>query len=57
MITSMPRVAIATYDFERCVETFRQDYGLPVIDLSPGSVESLGARLATCVPEAAATSS
>ena len=51
MITSMPRVAIATHDFERCVETFRQDYGLPVIDLSPGSVESLGAKLAMCVPE------
>ena len=42
MITGMPRVAIATHDFERCVETFRRDYGLPVIDLSPGSVESLG---------------
>ena len=51
MITSMPRVAIATHDFERCVETFRQDYGLPVIDLSAGSVESLGAKLAMCVPE------
>ena len=50
MITSMPRVAIATHDFERCVETFRRDYGLPVIDLSPGSVESLGAKLAMCVP-------
>ena len=51
MITSMPRVAIATHDFERCVETFRKDYGLPVVDLSPGSVESLGAKLAMCVPE------
>lgn len=51
MITSMPRVAIATHEFDRCVETFRHDYGLPVIDLSPGSVESLGAKLAMCVPE------
>ena len=51
MITCMPRVAIATHDFERCVETFRRDYGLPVTDLSPGSVESLGAKLAMCVPE------
>ena len=51
MITSMPRVAIATRDFEGCVDTFRHDYGLPVIDLSPGSVESLGAKLAMCVPE------
>ena len=51
MITCMPRVAIAAHDFERCVETFRQDYGLPVTDLSPGSVESLGAKLAMCVPE------
>ena len=47
----MPRVAIATHDFGRCVETFRHDYGLPVIDLSAGSVESLGAKLAMCVPE------
>lgn len=29
MITSMPRVAIATHDFDGCVATFRHDYGLP----------------------------
>ena len=51
MISSMPRVAIATHDFARCVDTFRKDYGLPVIDLSPGSVEGLGAKLAMCVPD------
>ena len=51
MITAMPRIAIATHDFEACVETFRGEFGMPVVDLSPGSVESLGAKLAMCVPE------
>ena len=51
MITAMPRIAIATHHFDACVETFRDEFGMPVVDLSPGSVESLGARLAMCVPE------
>ena len=55
MITGMPRIAIATHDFEGCVKTFRDEYGLPVTDLSPGSVESLGAKLAMCVPEGGST--
>lgn len=51
MITAMPRIAIALNDFEAGVETFREQLGMPVVDLSPGSVESLGAKLAMCVPE------
>lgn len=50
MITAMPRIAIAVRDFEDTVATFREALGMPVIDLTPGSVESLGARLAMCVP-------
>ena len=51
MITGMPRIAIAMHDFDAAVETFRGELGLPVVDLTPGSVESLGAKLAMCVPE------
>lgn len=51
MISAMPRVAIAGHDFEALVALFRDKFGLPVVDLSPGSVETLGARLAMCVPE------
>ena len=51
MITGMPRIAIATHDFEGCVDTFRNEFGMPIVDLTPGSVESLGAKLAMCVPD------
>lgn len=51
MITAMPRIAIAMHDFDAAVETFRGELGMPVVDLTPGSVESLGAKLAMCVPE------
>ena len=51
MITAMPRIAIATNDFEGIVSTFRDTFGLPVVDISASSVDSLGARLAMCVPE------
>ena len=51
MITAMPRIAIAMHDFDAAVETFRRDFGMPVVDLTPGSVQSLGAKLAMCVPE------
>lgn len=50
MITGMPRIAIAVHNFDAVVTTFGDLLGLPVVDLSPGSVESLGARLAMCVP-------
>ncbi len=51
MITGMPRVAIATPDFDAAISTFRDGLGMPVIDISETSVDSLGARLAMCVPE------
>ena len=51
MITGMPRIAIAVRDLPATVATFRDKLGMPVIDMSEGSVESLGARLAMCVPE------
>jgi catechol 2,3-dioxygenase-like lactoylglutathione lyase family enzyme len=51
MITGMPRIAIAVRDFSAAVNTFRDKLGMPVIDISEGSVASLGANLAMCVPE------
>ncbi len=51
MITGMPRIAIAVRDFDATVATFRDRLGMPVIDISESSVESLGAKLAMCVPE------
>jgi len=51
MITGMPRIAIAVRDFPSTVATFRDKLGMPVIDMSEGSVESLGAKLAMCVPK------
>ncbi len=50
MITGMPRIAIAVHDFPATVATFRDKLGMPVIDLSESSAESLGANLAMCVP-------
>jgi catechol 2,3-dioxygenase-like lactoylglutathione lyase family enzyme len=51
MITGMPRIAIAVSDFDGVVSTFRDIFGMPVIDISDSSVASLGAKLAMCVPE------
>jgi catechol 2,3-dioxygenase-like lactoylglutathione lyase family enzyme len=51
MITGMPRIAIATPDFDGAISTFRDKLGMPVVDISDSSVESLGARLAMCVPD------
>jgi len=50
MITSMPRIAIASADFAGLVHTCSQLLGLPVIDLSEAYLPVLGARLAMCVP-------
>ena len=50
MITGMPRIAIATTNFDSLVAICRQPWGLPVIDLTDDYLETLGARLATCVP-------
>lgn len=51
MITSMPRIAIATRDFAGIVRTFRDALGMPVVDASASSAASLGAKLALCVPD------
>ncbi len=51
MITAMPRIAIAVRDFSATVTTFRDKLGMPVLDMSESSVQSLGARLAMCVPK------
>jgi len=50
MITGMPRIAIATGDFDGVLDAFRNRLGLPVIDVSEETVPSLGARIAMCVP-------
>lgn len=51
MITGMPRIAIATADFDGIVDTFRNRLGVPVVDLSDETIPDLGARIAMCVPE------
>ncbi len=51
MITGMPRIAIATSDFDGVVDAFRNRLGMPVADLSGRTVPSLGARIAMCVPD------
>ena len=51
MITGMPRIAIAVNDFSKTVATFREQLGMPVVDISETTVQSLGAKLAMCVPE------
>ena len=51
MITAMPRIAIAIHDFSKCLATFRDTLGMPVVDLSESSAASLGAKVAMCVPE------
>ncbi len=51
MITAMPRLAIASADFDGIVRVFQHGLRLPVIDLSERTVPQLGARIAMCVPE------
>ena len=51
MITAMPRIAIAMHDFSKCLATFRDVLGMPVVDLSESSIASLGAKVAMCAPE------
>ncbi|MBC7727730.1 MAG: VOC family protein [Microbacteriaceae bacterium] len=50
MITGMPRIAIATTNFDSLVAACRQTLGLPVTDLTDDHLDTLGARLAMCVP-------
>ena len=51
MITALPRIAIAMHDFDAAVTTFREVFGMPVVDFSDRTVPSLGAHVAMCVPE------
>ena len=51
MITAMPRIAIAVEDFSATLETFREQLGMPIVDVSERTMESLGAKVAMCVPE------
>ncbi len=51
MITALPRIAIAVHDFPAAVATFRDVFGMPVVDFSDRTVPSLGAHVAMCVPE------
>jgi len=46
----MPRIAIATGDFDGAVSAFRDTLGMPVVDFSPRTVPSLGAHVGMCVP-------
>lgn len=50
MITALPRIAIATPDFDGLLATCRHALGLPVVDLTAQYLGPLGARLAMCVP-------
>ena len=51
MITAMPRIAIAVHDFAAAIATFRDKFGMPVVDFSDSTVPGLGAHVAMCQPE------
>src|SRR3954453_19995897 len=51
VITAMPRIAIVMADFDLALGTFRDGFGLPVVDFSERTVPQLGARVAMCMPE------
>ena len=50
MITAMPRIAIAVGDYAAAVATFRDRFGMPVLDMSDTTVPALGAHVGMCVP-------
>ena len=50
MITALPRVAIATPDYDGAMALFRDVLAMPVDDFSPTTVPSLGARVGMCQP-------
>jgi len=50
MINAMPRIAIAVHDFDAAATTFRETFGMPVLDMSDMTVPSLGAHVGMCVP-------
>lgn len=49
-ITGMPRIAIASRDIAPMVETFRNKFGLPVLDFRDLDWDTFGAHLAMCTP-------
>lgn len=51
MITGMPRIAIATYDFHEVMSLFRDKLGMPVIEVSDVITGPMGIQMAMCVPE------
>jgi catechol 2,3-dioxygenase-like lactoylglutathione lyase family enzyme len=51
VITALPRIAIAVYDFDGAVTTFRDVFGLPVVDFSARTAPALGAHVAMCAPQ------
>lgn len=51
MITGMPRIAIATRNYQGLVSLFRDKFHMPVLDISKMSVGEYGAALGMCVPE------
>lgn len=50
MITALPRVAIAVADYDAAVATFRDIFGMPVLDFSGETVPGLGAHVGMCMP-------
>jgi catechol 2,3-dioxygenase-like lactoylglutathione lyase family enzyme len=50
VITAMPRIAIAVQDFDAAVTTFREQFGMPVVDFSERTVPDLGAHVGMCIP-------
>lgn len=51
MITALPRVAIVLRDFDAALRTFRDGFGMPVLDFSDRTVPQLGAHVGMCMPE------
>jgi hypothetical protein len=51
VITAMPRIAIVMHDFGLAIATFRDGFGMPVVDFSDRTVPDLGAHVAMCMPD------
>ena len=51
MITGMPRIAIASRDFDGMIRLFRDQLGMPVVDVSQLTLQDLGANIGMCIPE------
>jgi catechol 2,3-dioxygenase-like lactoylglutathione lyase family enzyme len=51
VITAMPRIAIAMRDYDAALTTFRERFGLPVVDFSDRTVPDLGTHVGMCMPE------